>query len=476
MPDISVPELIDYFDVHPAEADARARVADLIRNHGHAALGALYDRIAATPRTAAFFPSTDAMDQAKGLQFRHWLRLFEDGPSAEYHAAAERIGTTHARIGLDPHWYVGGYATVMDRLLSRLLRNPLRRLSGSRLSATVRSFVRHALLDMTIALGGYFRAEAEKKDAVVRKLCQAMKELSAGNFAVEIEDLPADYAELKRDFDAMRDTVGQLLGNLAETSHSVRICSSEIRAASDDLSVRSEHQAASIDEITRDAVAGGEVAGQAAAAMAAISEASAKVSAFSDAIDSISFQTSLLALNAGVEAARAGDAGRGFAVVASEVRALSQRAAETAQQIKSLSTLNAERISQGANRVHTMGDLLNSIAGRIEESNRMIQANAALSEQTNAATRSLVEQADVLDRMVSQFQTAGSARGDADRPAARPEAAASRPPATTIAGTHSSGTSTPGTGASPRSGPGPRQALPRPLAHAAVNMNDWSEF
>lgn len=431
-----------------------------MRSHGHEALGDLYAQIARTPQISGFFPDGQAMNKARDLQFVHWRRLFENGVTADYRASAERIGTTHGRIGLDPVWYIGGYAVVIDRLIGALLRAPLALLRPWRISATIRSLVRHALLDMTISLGRYFTDEVENKNVAIDKVCRAMKQLAAGDFSTQLEELPADYADLKRDFEAMRDTVGRLLGNVATTSHSVRICSTEIRAASDDLSTRSEEQAAAIDAITRDAEAGGEVAGHAAAAMASISEASAKVGQFSDAIDSISFQTNLLALNAGVEAARAGEAGRGFAVVASEVRALSQRAAETAREIKALSTTNSERIADGAGRVQTMGELLHSIANRIGESNRMIQANAALSEQTNAATRSLVEQADSLDRMVSGFKTTVSSETSHEVP---PVVATASAP-----------------GKLPASPPSraPRKAAKRSLAGAGAgsDMNDWSEF
>jgi len=252
--------------------------------------------------------------------------------------------------------------------------------------------------------------------------------MANGNFTIELNELPEDYRELECNFNAMRESVGQLLAKVAQTAHSIRLSSNEIREASDDLATRNEEQASSINDITHDTTAGEQVSRDAISSITAISEASAQVNKFSDSIDSIAFQTNLLALNAGVEAARAGEAGKGFAVVASEVRALSQRAADTAHEIKVLSTQNSEQISSGTESVQSVSELLRSIAERIEVSNRMIQTNAALAEQTNAATRSLVEQADQLDKLVSQFKTesGGSTRHEVK---ARPQPAQQAPEA-----------------------------------------------
>jgi len=84
-------------------------------------------------------------------------------------------------------------------------------------------------------------------------------------------------------------------------------------------------------------------------------------------IDSIAFQTNILALNAAVEAARAGEQGRGFAVVASEVRALAQRSAASAAQVKQLIAQSAEQVDQGARRIEALGQTLGDIVGGVRE-------------------------------------------------------------------------------------------------------------
>ncbi|PSJ49289.1 methyl-accepting chemotaxis protein, partial [Pseudaminobacter soli (ex Li et al. 2025)] len=152
-----------------------------------------------------------------------------------------------------------------------------------------------------------------------------------------------------------------------------------ISTAADDLSRRTEQQAASLeetaaalDQITAtvkktaegashardvvseakgDAEASGAVVRQAIAAMGTIEKSSDQIGRIIGVIDEIAFQTNLLALNAGVEAARAGDAGRGFAVVASEVRALAQRSAEAAREIKNLISASTTQVGEGVKLV-----------------------------------------------------------------------------------------------------------------------------
>jgi methyl-accepting chemotaxis protein len=166
--------------------------------------------------------------------------------------------------------------------------------------------------------------------------------------------------------------------------------------------------------------------------MGDINASSKQIADIVGVIDGIAFQTNILALNAAVEAARAGEQGRGFAVVAGEVRALAQRSAESARQIKALIGSSVQRIEAGASQVQEAGSTMQEILQGVQSVGRMIdqitvatreqshgmgqfsavvahldtmtQQNAALVEQSAAASESLKEQAAGLQHIVGSFK------------------------------------------------------------------------
>lgn len=177
--------------------------------------------------------------------------------------------------------------------------------------------------------------------------------------------------------------------------------------------------------------------------MSNIEKSSQQVSQIISVIDEIAFQTNLLALNAGVEAARAGDAGRGFAVVASEVRALAQRSAESAKEIKALISVSRQQVNAGVDLVNETGTALGRIVVKVEEINTIVseishstqeqasalqkvnhaisemnevtQQNAAMVEQSTAAIHLSSQETLRLSDLVEQFQL-----GDAPSPPTTP--------------------------------------------------------
>ena len=310
-------------------------------------------------------------------------------------------------------------------------------------------------------------ASRREQTQVVDALAGALKQLSNGSVTVRLnEPFAADYERLRTDFNAAVVHLSEALAQVAGTVSTISSGSRELATASDDLSRRTEQQAASLeqtaaalDQITTtvrrtadgashartvvgvaksDAERGDLVVRDAVQAMTGIEHSSQQIGQIIGVIDEIAFQTNLLALNAGVEAARAGDAGRGFAVVASEVRALAQRSADAAKEIKTLISTSTRQVATGVECVGQTGTVLQRIITQVSELNEVVvqiaasaqeqatglgevntainqmdqvtQQNAAMVEEATAATRNLTDEAQKLADLVGRFEFDGAHR------------------------------------------------------------------
>ncbi len=315
------------------------------------------------------------------------------------------------------------------------------------------------------------RADVAQRQ-VVAALGTGLSRLAAGDVTYRVTDaFVAEYDRLRVDFNAAMESIADMLRAVSAASQGINNGADDVRQAADDLSQRTEAQAANLEqtaaameEITttvRETATGvartnsvvreardeaeqsGDVVRRAVTAMRGIEHASQEIGEIITVIDGIAFQTNLLALNAGVEAARAGDAGRGFAVVASEVRALAQRSADAAKDVKTRITASSNQVASGVALVSETGDALQRIIGRIGEISTLVatmataaehqanglqqvntavgtmdgvtQQNAAMVEEATAAARSLAEEAHALAQEVARFKL-----DDASHPAPLP--------------------------------------------------------
>ena len=308
---------------------------------------------------------------------------------------------------------------------------------------------------------GEAKALAETESLVVGSIGAGLERLAAGDLTFTLQNaLPGGYEGLRNHFNQAVAKLHEVLSVISLNTRTMRSSALEISSAADDLSRRTEQQAASLeetsaalDEITatvrktaegarharavvsrtkENAEHSGAIVRQAVVAMGSIEQSSNQIGRIIGVIDEIAFQTNLLALNAGVEAARAGDAGRGFAVVASEVRALAQRSAEAAKEIKSLISTSTSHVETGVRLVSETGEALGNIVGQVGEIDDVVseiaasageqasglaevntainqmdqvtQQNAAMVEQSTAASHSLAQEAEELGRLTSRFR------------------------------------------------------------------------
>jgi methyl-accepting chemotaxis protein len=309
---------------------------------------------------------------------------------------------------------------------------------------------------------------ARAQEDVVAALGAGLAHLAEGDLGYRIDQpFSAEYAKLKDDFNAAIVKLADTMRQIATNTESMKAGSGEISQAADDLASRTEQQAASVEEtataldeltatvkqtaesarlasqatsqVKTEADQSTQIVRDAVLAMGGIEKSAQEISQIVGVIDEIAFQTNLLALNASVEAARAGDAGKGFAVVASEVRALAQRSASAAKEIKTLIDASTVEVEKGVTLVGQTGGALQRMADEISRATSLVaeianaaqeqasglqevntavnemdqatQQNAAMAEQSTAAAHSLSQEADKLAGVVGRFRLGGDVPG-----------------------------------------------------------------
>ncbi|WP_178860915.1 methyl-accepting chemotaxis protein [Thiomicrorhabdus cannonii] len=316
----------------------------------------------------------------------------------------------------------------------------------SAMAEIIRVVVAQSEGDLTNTISAQYRGDLETLKQAVNTSAQKLVEVVSK--AVEASSIVSSAAEeVSRGSSDLSQRVQEQAAALEETSATMDEMNSTVEANTEN----SQRAAEVAQGVRTQANEGSQVMQQTISAMNAIQESSHKIADIVTLIDGIAFQTNLLALNAAVEAARAGDHGRGFAVVAGEVRALAQKSAEAAKDIKTLIDESVTRIGQGTQLASQSGEMLNEINRSIESVTVMIeqiarasseqangvtqvhvaisqidqvtQQNAALVEETTAAAESMSEQANNLSRDMAFFKIGhdmGTARRLASPAAKKP--------------------------------------------------------
>ncbi|WP_416760568.1 methyl-accepting chemotaxis protein [Roseateles sp. So40a] len=331
----------------------------------------------------------------------------------------------------------------------------------------------------------------------VRTISQPLKSLMAeaerigeGDlFHVEREYRADEIGDVQRALAAMKSALRKVIREVRASADGMQTASQEIASGNQDLSQRTEQTASNLQQAASSlsqltgtvqqsadsartanqlagsaaevAERGGAAVGDVVGTMAQIDASAKKINDIIGTIDGIAFQTNILALNAAVEAARAGEHGKGFAVVASEVRALAQRSASAAREIKALIGDSVTKVEVGSQQVRDAGatmteivasvqrvsDIIGEISastveqsqgigsvnGSVAQLDQMTQQNAALVEESAAAAESLSEQARKLTALVGHFKVSDpKPKGDeatSAKPASAPMTSVSASPA-----------------------------------------------
>ncbi|WP_293572600.1 globin-coupled sensor protein [Phaeobacter sp.] len=468
MPKPDFQQTIAKFALDGAQTKELISAGHLVVPHLDQVLEYFYSFAKSDQEASSYFKTDGSLEHARSAQKRHWELLLNGEFSDDYFKSAKTIGRVHFRIQLPFDLYLAGYAratSYIQEMLSKQYGATYTPMARAKMLRLLGALNRAFAMDTFQVIDAYFDAQSEEQETAFRYISEGIQRMSERDLTQPIpcsqeSDFPARYDPVRSSFNTLMGSMGDVIGTIQASAKNQHNTAGEISAAASDLSGRTETQAATleetaaaVEEITASmkqsseattetsslaktaqeiAEEGMDVALNAVQKMNEISSSSEQISQIISVIDDIAFQTNLLALNAGVEAARAGEAGRGFAVVASEVRALAQRAAVSAKEIKDLINVSTDHVEDGVNLVNSAGDVLERIVGHVKRVTELssevaasaheqftglseintgvshmdsvTQQNAAMVEQTTAATVSLRQDTQVLAELVETFQ------------------------------------------------------------------------
>jgi methyl-accepting chemotaxis protein len=405
----------------PAAALVREH-RNLLLPHLKTALRDLFHRFQSFPDASRNFDSDAQLERLHDLSRSHWEVLTDARFDALYAERVKVLADAERRMGLDPRWHIAGHAVVLEHFLSGLIdefwpKSMFRNAAARRvkLAELVTAVLRTALVDLEIAVSLRFNdlrvsqqqalaalraTHADETRGLVSGLAARLADHDLSGHG--LDDLPDGCAEAFGDLD---DAIGSLrtaLSGAAERTttseeHAGRIALSSA-ALADSAARAARGSRATIETLAgigtkadrsaegakraelaagkarQAVVASGEIVSEAISAMSDIEQSAERIGTIIGVIDEIAFQTNLLALNAGIEAARAGESGRGFAVVAQEVRALAQRSADAAREIKQLVTTTKSQVDGGVQMVGRTQAAIGGIVEQVSAINEMISA------------------------------------------------------------------------------------------------------
>ncbi|MDL2401415.1 methyl-accepting chemotaxis protein [Rhizobium mayense] len=409
----------------------------MLEPHLKAGLRDLFHRLQTFPDAARNFTSESQLERLQDLQSSHWDVLTDARFDSLYAERVKVLSDTESKMGLDPRWHVAGHGVVLEHVLSGIVEEmggrtilPGAKRRARELSELIAAAVRLVMVDVEIAVSLRFnelrlnhqRALAEQRSAdhaeAAGLFADVIRSLAERDLTVRLPaDGPEAYAELAQTLNAALDDIQHQFAALSASVQAAEATTDAIARDSRFLAQNSTEQAQGLamsakqltelaDQVRNNAAStrsaeratastrvaaedSRRVVGQAISAMADIENSAEKIGQIIGVIDEIAFQTNLLALNAGIEAARAGDSGRGFAVVAQEVRALAQRSADAAREIKALVTGTKAQVDAGVQMVGRTQEAIGSIVRQVTDINDAISGIAAATDEQAAGLRTV---------------------------------------------------------------------------------------
>lgn len=451
---LDIDRRLQFLGLGKAELDQMEGLVGAISRVLPQALNDFYLKISETPEVAHFFTSDEQKADASSKQYEHWKKIVSGRFGADYFRDVERIGVTHARIGLEPRWYIAGNSLLIEHIVEAVVREnwptvvkggfgrkPKITGNEEKLAKDLGLLIKATMLDMELAVTSALN-EVEKQRKMAKQeqeealemLAMALERVAEGNLVQSVDDkLKEKSPRLGSAFEKLLNGLGGLISSVRETAEKVEADGRAVGEASRNVAQQMNVQVSGLDTIVhtieevtvsvkavagqtvhadtavkdccKEAERGQEIVSDASAAITKISDSSGQISQIIGMIDELALQTNLLALNAGVEAARAGDAGKGFGVVAQEVRALAGRSADAAKQIKALVSMSVRDVEEGVKLAGSAGSAIGNTRSSVESVGGLIgqiaEASATQATRVDVINRDTVRLAQDTKRSAS---------------------------------------------------------------------------
>lgn len=359
-------------------------IQPVLDEHLSTILTGFYEHIGQWPNLNKLFKDQAHKDAAKNLQIAHWSEIAAGTFDRAYSESAHRIGQAHNRIGLDPRWYIGGYAALVCGVVSAMIKENfssgfINKNKIAKFDKQLQAFLRASFLDMDVAISTYLDAGQEELSQILEQMTD--------NFDENVAGFIRDLAIATRELGKTATSLNQLSDAGQQKAQELKAASSSATDNVNSVATTSEEMAASIREINSQVTNASKIsqeavreADDAGVAVSELQGSSEKIGAVVSLIRDIAEQTNLLALNATIEAARAGEAGKGFAVVANEVKSLASQTGrateEIAVQISSMqdATANTVKVIENVSKtINEINEIASAISTAMEEQSSAIQ-------------------------------------------------------------------------------------------------------
>ena len=385
---IQLNQRLQFMQIDQETRDLLAEIKPMVEPELPRILSSFYEHISAHPDVARHFISEQMKSGAQNAQNKHWSNILTGRFDQSYVDSVRRIGMTHHRIGLEPRWYIAGYAMIVGELMAFLAGQFTSRFGSGdaeKRADAMRAVNKAAMLDMDFAISIYLEEGEAEKERMLNEISGSFEQ-SIGQITTEImtatQQLDATAGSLK---DVSRETslrtgqVSDAAGMASGNVETVAAAAEELTSSIMEISRQLSHSSGkATDAVTKAENANSQIRN--------LAEAAEKISEVTVLIQDIAEQTNLLALNATIEAARAGDAGKGFAVVAQEVKSLANQTAKATQDIASHIQSVQTETGDAVTAIATIGEAISEISEATTSISAAVeQQNAAAGEIARSA-------------------------------------------------------------------------------------------